>query len=404
MMAERTSRRAVLATLAAGASSGCLNFQQTEDAPNASTTDRPATATDGDTATDTATDAATDATTESRTQTPGRGDAGEERWSYRVRAPFDHGERALVTDGDAVYAAPTDNRLYALDAATGSVRWQREFQPANLTLAGDRLYAASLSLDSLVALTPESGESIWSRSLRARHPPLVDDGTVYVAQNGASAPVSAHDAETGETQWTYEHETEAVTGQPAVENGVFCFAAAVGRTFPPDETVVHGVDAETGEELWRHETTEKPFLSPVAATSSLAFVVGSTESGIKALDLETGSVAWERDDAVSGATPHVVDGTLLVAGNRAYGLDPSTGETRWDFHGGEGFHSLVPTETTVVGLKRDGGVVEFEPDTGETTAEYDSGVGSVIRPAVGADAVTVGSTETSDVVSVWRPT
>jgi outer membrane protein assembly factor BamB len=106
-----------------------------------------------------------------------------------------------AVDG-TVYVGSSDGDLYALDAGTGSVDWQRDL-----------------------------GRTVESS-------PAVVDGTVYVgsSHSGRGGGVYALDAERGTVDWS--HEASTVHGSPAVVDGTVYVGSSTGHVYAlaPDET------------------------------------------------------------------------------------------------------------------------------------------------------------------------
>ena len=117
--------------------------------------------------------------------------------------------------------------VYALDAATGHVRWTQitgtnfDFTPA---VAGGTVYVGSED-DTVYALDAATGHVRWAYTtasiLEARGPgPVVAGGTVYVGSNDA---VYALDAATGQVRWS--HTTGGLVSSPAVADGTVCIGS-----------------------------------------------------------------------------------------------------------------------------------------------------------------------------------
>src|SRR5215212_3683851 len=82
--------------------------------------------------------------------------------------------------GGELYAPDADNRLTALDAADGSVRWDSDLMVQFLALDGGVLYAAVGK--GVYALDSETGEEFWRVRTggMVAAPPLIEGQTLYV--------------------------------------------------------------------------------------------------------------------------------------------------------------------------------------------------------------------------------
>ncbi|WP_053084635.1 PQQ-binding-like beta-propeller repeat protein [Streptomyces viridochromogenes] len=190
-----------------------------------------------------------------------------------------------VADG-TVYIGSDDHQVYALDAATGNVRW-----------------------------THETGG--WVKSS-----PAVAEGTVYIGSNDHR--IYALDAATGNVRWT--HETgDPVLSSPAVAEGT----VYIGST----DCVVYALDAATGNVRWTHETGGWVKSSPAVAEGTV--YIGSDHHRVHALDATTGNVRWTYKS--DGSSPAVAEGTVYIGSSDCvvYALDATTGDVRWTYKTGD---------------------------------------------------------------------
>ncbi|MGD8873375.1 MAG: PQQ-binding-like beta-propeller repeat protein, partial [Gemmatimonadota bacterium] len=144
----------------------------------------------------------------------------------------------LVHDG-VLYLTNPENKIQALDAATGELLWEyrRDFPEGypgggfshlrSIAIRGDKLYVPTKDA-ALVAIDARTGEQVWETRVADWEEgytyvagPLVVRGKVISGINGCgrffedSCFITAHDAETGEELWrTY---TIARPGEPGNE-------------------------------------------------------------------------------------------------------------------------------------------------------------------------------------------
>ena len=102
---------------------------------------------------------------------------GQQRWTFEVptrSVPFPGGMRQLDA---AVYGlgvsrdlviVPAGQVVYALDAATGTVRWERYFEAdgfdANATVDGDAVYLGSVQ-ERVYKMSLATGEILWEQKV-----------------------------------------------------------------------------------------------------------------------------------------------------------------------------------------------------------------------------------------------
>ncbi len=251
-----------------------------------------------------------------------------------------------VVDG-TVYVGDWSGTMYAVDAATGTLRWSVRTPPAPTAAFGPIVSSAAVadvdvdgvtrrlvvfgSGPRVVALDARDGSTVWMASLGTGAPddptevessPVIWDGVVYVGKDvhdhlsTAGDPprggLVALDAATGEQRWFFD----PMQGGPAG-----CDSVWSSPTLDP----------------WRHQV--------YVATGNCPADVAWTPyvEAVTAVDLDTGAPRWSfqphgpnRDDNDFGATPNLFtlpDGTpVLGAGNKDatyYALDPADGDLRW---------------------------------------------------------------------------
>jgi outer membrane protein assembly factor BamB len=142
----------------------------------------------------------------------------------------------LSTDESTVYAGSGSGELYALNAATGAIRWQTDLGAAPVAapaLANGTFYVP-VTGNRLVAVS-SSGVVLWTAPLAGKAlQPAVANGLVFVASTaGATGALEAFSAAgcggaTCSAIWRHDT-TDAITGAPAVSNGHIYIG-----TSPPD--------------------------------------------------------------------------------------------------------------------------------------------------------------------------
>lgn len=131
-----------------------------------------------------------------------------------------------------------------------------------------------------------------NRSAALTTAPVSDGELIYVLD--ADQMVSAFRVSNGDRVWRERlrsgtrRDRASIGGGIAIDNGRVIVASGYG--------FVAALDAETGEEIWRRDTTAPMTGSPTIKDGQV--FVASQNNEIFALDLETGSVNWS-DQAIS---------------------------------------------------------------------------------------------------------
>lgn len=215
-------------------------------------------------------------------------------WEY---APRELASPAIDEANEQVIVATRDGQIRAVSASDGSVRWA--FKASGVFNAG----------------------------------PLVADGRAYVA--GGNGVLYALDAKTGALQWKYEAGEELGT-TPVLAMGLVLVASVADTLF--------AVDAQSGQWKWQHRRdTPSGFTIRGAAAPTVSQGVvyaGFADGFVVALELTDGSRKWERSLSTPGAkfidvdTAPVLDpatGRLYAASYESgvFALNPETGEVLW---------------------------------------------------------------------------
>src|SRR3984893_7243599 len=185
-----------------------------------------------------------------------------------IADPFDVYLSSPVVADDAVYFGSGDGNLYALDAATGDLRWKFK--------TGDVVHASPAFVNGVVfvgswdsyfyAVDAKTGKEKWRfhggedplihNQVGFQSSPAVIDGTVYTGCRDAQ--VYALDAVTEKEKWRFDTALSWVITSPAVTQGKVFFATS-------DSSLYHMVDAATGKSLVREQGKAYMFSSPAIA-------------------------------------------------------------------------------------------------------------------------------------------
>lgn len=160
--------------------------------------------------------------------------------------------------------------------------------------------------------------------------PVVADGKVFAMD--AFGSISAFDAESGALGWRRTH--EELDLDDSVFGGGLAFDQ--GRLFATLTTgSVIGLDAGTGEEIWRQRLT-LPLRSAPAVADGIVLVL-TADNQLYALDQETGQPAWrhagffEASGVLGGPSPAVDGGIAVVPYSSAevFALRLDNGRPLW---------------------------------------------------------------------------
>jgi outer membrane protein assembly factor BamB len=212
---------------------------------------------------------------------------GSVLWAFQADGPF---SAAPAVDGDTVYAACGDGRLYALAIGSGKERWRydaREALASRPTVAGGVVLVASLQ-DTVFAVDAHTGAWKWHRRKDGREGFTIRGVASVVAGGGlafagtSDGAVAALELATGIVRW--ERQAAPAGSYPDVDalalSGGTLFAAAYSGA-------VVALEAATGRPLWQVLTPEAARL--VVAPGAVIAVTGTSVLSLSPLD---GKVLW----------------------------------------------------------------------------------------------------------------
>lgn len=262
---------------------------------------------------------------------------GDLVWSVPIgtvgvnRGPQYPGSRSTpTTDGELIYCLASGGELVCLEASSGELKWKRHLVEDFNGAAGNWAFAESVLIDgdvlvctpggdeaTLVALNKLTGELIWKS-------PVPDIGTAEYASimiQGAGKEkeyvqflrkgVVGVNAETGELLWRYDATVDQGANilTPVVEgNLVFTSGSRTG-----------GGVVELKEEGDGVTATQVYFDTALGASIGGAVLVdgylyGTTSKVLFCADFKTGEIKW-RERSVAPASICYADGRLYVRGH-----------------------------------------------------------------------------------------
>ncbi len=303
----------------------------------------------------------------------------------------------VATEG-TVYVVSGYGHLYAIDTATGTIRW--DYEPGRSftgppVVANGVVYIASSHAGEIYALDADSGVLRWSsktdRFLLSS--PIVAGGVLYIRTESG---VLAIDASTGSHRWIYRIQltSDTVVGSNflALSDGLI-FAGSIFS-----DGTVFALDALTGDLRWTYSVGDYLWLRPPSVADGTLYFTGLGK--IYALDIVTGSLKWVQDKTYYATSSPAVAGNTLYLGlsdGTLHALDAGTGGTKWT-------RPLVTSEAAPIvanGLvyvqatadQGHSAIIALDAQTGEQKGDYtwssDHGVFS--PPAVSNGVLYAGS-------------
>lgn len=278
------------------------------------------------------------------------------RWKFATRGPV---SSSPAVHGGLVFASSVDGNVYAVDAATGQPRWvfatkgERRFtapgihgaiprtermpDPFDLflsspTVSGDVLYIGSGD-QQVYALEAATGRVRWTFATGdvVHASPTVVDGTVYVGSWDRN--LYALDAANGKERWRYTTGNDTtiynqigIASSAAVSGGVVLVGGRDGK--------FHAVDARTGKVRWIHDNHGGWTIASPAVKDGIVYFPTSDGTRFKALDIQTGAPKFDvKNNAISFSSPAIAGAVAYfgTADGYLHAVDLASGTSKGEF-------------------------------------------------------------------------
>lgn len=188
-----------------------------------------------------------------------------QQWTYPVDGFLAPIISTIAISGNTLYFGCTDHNVYALDTATGTLKWQYT-----------------------------TGGEIWSS-------PIVDNNTVFISS--FDKKIYALDAATGSKKWDFSTQANNVA-TPVASNGIVYFGSL--------DRNLYAIDENTGREIWKFGGGNWFWARPVI-TNNIIFAP-NLDNKVYGLDAKTGNKLLEYNIGSQMASwPVVINNQLIVA-------------------------------------------------------------------------------------------
>lgn len=307
------------------------------------------------------------------------GQTGDILWRYPVRNSI---KNTIAIDGGKVYAQDAEGYLYAVDAATGKLVWEKKLNVNGLPaliegLVADRGIVYAGTGKGLCASNGATGETLWTNTGWGQ-----GEGTTSTNSLNRNILVSgvqwsalyANDATTGKLLWKAAKDGLRNRGASPAFHGDLLYLISDASVFI--------LNATNGKIIVRKPM---PFSVDVTSTPLLTdkeIIFGSARNGLVALDRETLEPKWnfKTEDALIYTSPYsrkassTIETSPILAGNtvfvgasdgRIYGIDKETGKASWQYAtGAPVFGSVAASGNALVTTDFAGNVYVFVSSDG----------------------------------------
>lgn len=252
---------------------------------------------------------------------------------------------AVLRDG-VLFTPDGSNRIVALNAANGKMKWERGLSSNTFAVAlvpDEPILLATTAITTrpsptLYALNPENGRILWENTREDQTaiggiegPPVVEDGRIfagYLTYNGKGGVVS-YDLE-GQLLW-HQSFPGITPLSPLTSDGENLYVGL-------NDKQVYAISKEDGSVLWTYGPMESlPTAAPVA--TPLGIVVGARRE-LALVSPRNGQAMWTftTKGDLGSASPAFHDGVLyaVTRESRVHALELRTGKELWQTNVGDG--------------------------------------------------------------------
>ncbi len=228
-------------------------------------------------------------------------------------------------ENGVVYIPTYSNKLYAVELATGKLKWTNPFKAGDTLVGGvlasaGKVYFGS-SDGSVYAVDGQSGTKDWSfkTDKEVWSTPVLSGSTLFVTSLDGS--LYALDSASGRELWSFKTEA-GVAATPVVSEADGL--AYVGGF----DSRLRAIDIETHRQRWAVKATNWFWATPLLANGVV--YAGALDGKVYALDADSGRAHWDRPfktDSEIRAAPVMAGNVLVVVdrGGHVYALDPQDG-------------------------------------------------------------------------------
>ena len=248
-------------------------------------------------------------------------------WEYVGLGDLNGLSSDLTVDNGILYA-PTEKKLFAIEAATSIKKWE-------FTATGNNPLTSPVLIGGMVylvggvgmyALDAATGTRKWTYQAGLQTGATISEGIAFAT--GAPNTLHAVDIATGTKKWSYQMGTTF--------GSLGSFATVVNNTVyvGSGDKKLYAVDATTGAKKWDFLTGGDVYSSPTVANGLVFFF--SSDANLYAVDAATGTKKWNVRIGTTGkvlgsTSPVVVSGVVYATGESrtAYAFDAASGVEKW---------------------------------------------------------------------------
>ncbi len=300
---------------------------------------------------------------------------GQIIWKYSTRNSV---KNSIAFDNNTVFAQDADGWLYAIDAISGKLKWEKQLDPTSFPYLEEGLIADNGVVYAgtgagLGAYRSTDGQAIWVNSAWKKNEAATTTLTLgnNVLTAGAQwGALYGHNAQTGEMLWKLSKDGLSDRGASTTLHE--------GRFYVISRNSLFIIEPQSGEIVSQKQFTEFNLnVTSVPLITDSEIIFGTADKGIIALDKENLAIKWTMltGQSLVYTAPYVttpsasVESSLVLSGDIVYfgaadgciyGIKAGTGEMVWKLStGAPVLASMAVSGNTLIAVDYSGNVYAF---------------------------------------------
>ncbi len=337
--------------------------------------------------------------------------SGQAKWKFETQGLV---TSSPAVAGGVVYFGSFDGNFYAVDAATGKQKWvfetegERRFAAKNIhgiKPEGETMpdfwdfYLSSPSVSdgkvyfgsgdgNVYALDAASGTVKWKFKTGdvVHASPTIVGGVVYIGS--FDTYFYALDAATGKMKWSHKtgedtviHNQEGITSTAAVVNGVIYVGCR--------DSHVYYLDADSGQRIFEFFAGGGWISNSPSIKDGKVYFGSGSDHRFQALDAKSGAPVFSVDVGTGTFASTAIAGNLVYLAtfsNELRAIDPTTHQQVWSFKLGPEAPAVKPAEGPLKQL------LFYDDRVAAMVKRFDSGI-FLSSPVVVGNVIYIGSTD-----------
>lgn len=291
----------------------------------------------------------------------------ELRWKFKA------GESdisAPVIDNGILFIGSDNNKLYAIDANTGKLKWSYStFGKVYTPTAKNRMVFAA-SFDNYIYALDFNGNLKWQYNTGSSisSPPIVYNNKLY---GGFDRHIYSIYINNGSLNKKYRTD-DIIESTPSVGQGVIYVGS--------NDNFIYAFDAENMNLKWKYPARSGISSSPSVIKGRV--IIGSKDSSVYALDAGNGALKWsKKTNGPVISSPAVFENSVYIGSNdnMLYSINIDNGDMIWKFNANDVVESTPIVTDNMIYIGSMDGTVYALSHNGELMDKYsiESGIRSM---------------------------